>query len=287
MRPIVFLLLFGMLGQIPGWAADTVDCAERQWVDRLYSGDWRDEDFAWLISRAPLPPLMESAYRALAPLTALNPEASLDAVDLESARKRLRAVYDQWRALPEPGADELYAALIVSSTLARIELNQHHYLAAWRFGRIMLEIAEDFRARFPGDSRPVMFQQMHAYHSGRAPTVLRPLVHLLGMPSDSKAAVVAVEKFATESTALAPEAARVLLAEIKPRDRKPCRYLRLADDLVRTYPANQYFHWLRWRERNRCPYTSSQVNMELPGLAPSCPPAGPVTGLQGSKPSIN
>jgi hypothetical protein len=244
------------------------ECTERLWLDQIHSGTWQLADFEQNQQQAPLPDIMADAYGALAPLGASIAAGQFTELNRSALRSGLEASYKRWQQQTSKHPIGLYAGMLLTSTLGRLELIEHNYLAAWGYGREMLELADTLAMKQPEDRRIDLFRATHAYHSGRVPWILRPLVQMLNLPRDVDVAIGEIEALVEKSTALAPEAARILLTELKVRDRPACRYVSLINTLASRYPQNIQFRQLQSIENERCDVESMENSIELVLLPP-------------------
>ncbi len=242
-RPLATLLLLGLLAG-PAGAADCQVSPARAIVDRIL--DLRPADAtrlvdAWAAQRPDDP--MVDFYRAL---TVLG-EAYVD----EYAPREpywQRALGHLKRAIARAGGDREEAeltprqALVVGMAesfrglilLARGNKLQA-YQAAWR-GRNMLE---DLVGSHPELADAYVVLGIYEYFTGSAPSAERRKLRLAGMDGDAALGVSYLEQAVEQAPVMAPEAARLLLMEVKGDETESCRYVPLAREMARRYPHNR------------------------------------------------
>ncbi len=242
-RALAALILLGLLAG-PAAAADCQVSPARAIVDRIL--DLRPADAerlvdAWAAQRPDDP--MVDFYRAL---TVLG-EAYVD----EYAPREpywQRALRHLKRAISRAGGDREEAALgprqrlvvgMAESFRGLILLARGNklqaYQAAWR-GRNMLE---DLVGSHPELADAYVVLGIYEYFTGSAPPAERRKLRLAGMDGDAALGVSYLEQAIEQAPVMAPEAARILLMEVKRDETESCRYVPLARDMARRYPHNR------------------------------------------------
>lgn len=162
-----------------------------------------------------------------------------------------------------------YAHLLLTATLARVNLVNYEWGRAIHYGHLAREDLFWFESRYPDDSRSLIFRGMYEYYVGVAPVWLKSVGWLLGVNGNKSEGVRYLEAAVTANGPLAPEAARMLFAEVRNADRESCRYLGLAADLTEFYPDNAEFQWYLVRELRRCDALETPIK-DAPRLDPPC-----------------
>lgn len=183
--------------------------------------------------------------------------------DYESARmfgdrvvERLKALFAEVSGISATvsGDDPArqYARLVVGAAIARVSLVDYRWLDAVRYGAIARDGARALAGHPEYGEHARFYLGLYEYYTAVAPMWVRGLGYLGGVVGDRRTGLDLLEETVNSNNALAPEAARVLLEEVRERDRPNCRYLPLAADLAASYPHNYRFRWYLERERARC-----------------------------------
>jgi hypothetical protein len=189
----------------------------------------------------------------------------------EAVTPRLVELFESLSEVNErAGEDNGYARLLIGATLAKVSLVGHRWIDAVRYGTIARDEAQRLAELEDGDERAGFFLGLYEYYTGIAPFWLRGVGQLVGVDGDPGRGMSLLEEALRNDIALAPEAARVLLEEVRPEDRPRCRYLRLAEDLARYYPRNDRFKWYVERERHSCDGRLALAAADLPRLGQGC-----------------
>jgi hypothetical protein len=244
-----------------------IGCGERQRLDEILNVDpavWEAPLFAPEHTVHPLH-RMYDIIDIWAVAVAIGDYAGAQAlgVDIFPELERLFEQVDVAADATRP--ETIYTRLVVSAMLARIALVDHDFLTALRYGRVAIDDTHLLAETRPGDPRAGFFLGLYHYYTGAAPLLLRGVGMLAGVRGDRAQGTQRLEDAVLSNQPLAPEAARVLLEEVRERDRPVCRYLPLAKDLAATYPDNYRFHWFVERERARC---DADPNATIPTDAP-------------------
>ncbi len=109
------------------------------------------------------------------------------------------------------------------------------YQAAWR-GRNLLQ---DLVASHPELADAYVVLGIYEYFTGSAPPEERRKLRLAGMDGDAALGVQYLEQAIAEAPVMAPEAARLLLMEVKRDEAQSCRYVPLAQEMARRYRHNR------------------------------------------------
>lgn len=248
--------------------APPAECRARYRLEAILNGGVRVAP-SFEVDRGPAAPVVMRMYDIIdhwAVAVALG--------DYEGARtfadrvlRHLAVLLAEIDARPSDDPDTAYARLSVSATAARVALVAGEWLEALHHGRIARESAAWLEARRPGDTRVRFFRGLLEYYAGVAPMWVRGLGAFSGVDGDPERGLALLEETVRSNNALAPEAARVLLEEVRRKHRPECRYLPLAGDLAASFPRNFRFQWYVERERERCESWRDFEDDDVPRLA--------------------
>lgn len=167
-----------------------------------------------------------------------KPEAQQKAVDA------LQYVIDgesqKLQADPEQPQRQLSLG-IAEALVARIYMKQKKWFKAYRYGRRARDGLRELIAQHPEREDAYLVLGLYEYHAGTVPSIWKWAAAMLDFSGDAQLGIQYLERAIQNAPIVAPEAARVLLTEIKPPQPRACDYLPLAQYMREHYGTNLRF----------------------------------------------
>lgn len=198
--------------------------------------------------------LRMALYRAVVEVAIADYSPQKEPEKYDDSLEQLRAVihYAESGQLKATNSAERALVLAMAKALsARLLMEQHHWIRAYRYGHSARRMLEQLNNDAPTEDAYVMMG-LFDYYTGSVPRGLKWLTVLLDFSGDTRRGIRYLERAVEHAPTAAPEAARVLLKEVRHQDAATCRYLPLADLVVRQFPNNPSFRRIRHRYQLRC-----------------------------------
>jgi tetratricopeptide (TPR) repeat protein len=163
----------------------------------------------------------------------------------EAERRLEHAIALAETALEQKPGDPLWRLNLGMSQffLGRVQIELQHLFKAIRYARAGRDTLRVLIQTHPEMEDAYFVLGMYEYVAGSVPRALKWLTYLLDISGDRALGVQYLERATARARVMAPEAARMLLgaAGIQPEHVEPCRYLRLARQMIKLYPENPHY----------------------------------------------
>ncbi len=141
-----------------------------------------------------------------------------------------------------PGQPQWRLSLgLAQAFLARLYMKQKKWFDAYRNGRAARDGLAELVTAHPELEDAYLVLGLFEYHTGSVPAGLKWLIALLDFSGDRELGIRYLERATQHARAAAPEAARVLLREVKLPAPRACDYLPLARRMREDYAPNPQF----------------------------------------------
>lgn len=144
-------------------------------------------------------------------------------------------------AILERKPEDFHASLVAATgraIAARLLMEQGHWLKSYRYGKASRNAMLDLQAQHPEFIDGLLILGLFDYFTSEVPLGIRWLTFLLDFSGDRERGIGQLERVVEAAPVAAPQAADALLLEIDYADGEACRYLSLADLMVKRYPGN-------------------------------------------------
>jgi tetratricopeptide (TPR) repeat protein len=169
---------------------------------------------------------------------AQKPEAQQKAVD--ALQQVIDGESQTLQADPEQPQRQLSLG-IAEALVARIYMQQKKWFKAYRYGRRARDGLRELVAQHPEREDAYLVLGLYEYHAGTIPPIWKWAAAMLDFAGDAQLGIQYLERAIQNAPIVAPEAARVLLTEIKPPQSQACDYLPLAQYMREHYGTNLRF----------------------------------------------
>ncbi len=125
--------------------------------------------------------------------------------------------------------------------IARLYLQQQKWLKAYRYGRKARDGLRDLIKQYPNQEDAYLVLGLYEYHTGSVSPFWKWLTAMIDLSGDAQLGIQYIERAVQNAPVVAPEAARVLLTEVKSSRPQVCDYLTLAQYMREHYSSNPQF----------------------------------------------
>ena len=125
--------------------------------------------------------------------------------------------------------------------IARTYLQQKKWFKAYGYGRQARDGLRDLIEQHPNQEDAYLVLGLYEYHTGSVSPFWKWIMALLDLSGDAQLGIQYIERAVQKAPVVAPEAARVLLTEIKSSPPQVCDYQPLAQTMREYYGSNPQF----------------------------------------------
>ena len=130
---------------------------------------------------------------------------------------------------------------IAQAFIARLYLQQKKWFKAYRYGRQARDGLRDLIETHPEQEDAYLVLGLYEYYAGSVSPFWKWFTALIDLSGDAQLGIQYIERAVQNAPVVAPEAARVLLTEIKRSPPQVCDYISLAHYMRDHYTANPQF----------------------------------------------
>ncbi|WP_455209751.1 hypothetical protein [Kaarinaea lacus] len=142
----------------------------------------------------------------------------------------------------DPAEPERQLSLgMAQAFIARLYLQQNKWFKAYRYGRKARDGLRDLIAQYPDQEDAYLILGLYEYHTGSVSPFWKWVTAMIDLSGDAQLGVQYIERAVQNAPVVAPEAARVLLTEVKSSRPQVCDYLSLAQLMREHYGSNPQF----------------------------------------------
>ena len=251
------LFLFGLLASSLSLACD--ERRSRDVVDAILNRDIPRAEHLVTVWQTEKPSSLRMVlYQAIVQVAIADYSPQKTSEKYDASLNQLKTVIHYAESGQLIEADQAQRQLILATAkalVARLLMEQHHWIGAYRYGHGARQILTQLIQKHPQMEDAYVAMGLFDYYTGSVPVGLKWLTLLLDFSGDTRRGIRYLERAVEHAPTTAPEAARVLLNEVRHQDAETCRYLPLADQLVRHFPNNPGFRRIRQRYQHRCTAT--------------------------------
>lgn len=196
-----------------------------------------------------------SLHEALVEVARADYSANKDPAKYDDALTQLADVISEMRLELESEPTSYLARLNLATALAvsgRLLMEQKHWLKAYHYGHESREIMLALLTEDPARYDTYLILGLFDYFTGSLPKMLRWLSHLIDFSGDAERGIQYLENAVEHANVASPQAAEALLVELNHTPEQACRYVQLARQMRRQYPANPRYSWAVSRLARHC-----------------------------------
>ena len=130
---------------------------------------------------------------------------------------------------------------MAQALIARMYLIQKKWLKAYNYGRKARDGLRDLIEQHPDREDAYLVLGLYEYHAGSVPALWKWFAAMIDLSGDAQLGFQYIERAIQKAPVVAPEAARVLLTEIRASHPLACDYLPLAQHMRDHYGGNPQF----------------------------------------------